>query len=77
MDDCTADFSRLVNIAAVRETDRVLDIAPGCGYSAAVLARMAGSVVALAARLGGSSASQSVRVSGGIAGSVRTVPVEA
>ena len=41
------DFSKLVNIAAVRETDRVLDIASGCGYSAAVLARMGASVVAL------------------------------
>jgi protein-L-isoaspartate(D-aspartate) O-methyltransferase len=41
------DFSKLVNVAAIRETDRILDIAPGCGYSAAVLARMGASVVAL------------------------------
>jgi protein-L-isoaspartate(D-aspartate) O-methyltransferase len=41
------DFSKLVNIAAIRETERVLDIAPGTGYSTAVLARMGGSVVAL------------------------------
>lgn len=41
------DFSKLVNIAAIRDTDRVLDIAPGCGYSTAVLARMGASVVAL------------------------------
>lgn len=41
------DFSKLVNIAAVRETDRVLDIAPGTGYSSAVLAKLAGTVVAL------------------------------
>jgi protein-L-isoaspartate(D-aspartate) O-methyltransferase len=41
------DFAKLVNSAAIRETDRVLDIAPGSGYSTAVLARMGGSVVAL------------------------------
>jgi len=41
------DFSKLVNIAAVRPEDRVLDIAPGTGYSTAVLAKLAASVVAL------------------------------
>ena len=41
------DFSKLVNIAAIRETDRVLDIAPGAGYSTAVLSKLAASVVAL------------------------------
>ncbi len=41
------DFSKLVNIAGVRPEDRVLDIAPGTGYSTAVLARMASTVVAL------------------------------
>lgn len=41
------DFSKLVNIAAIRPEDRVLDIAPGSGYSTAVLARLAASVVAL------------------------------
>lgn len=41
------DFAKLANSAAIRETDRVLDIAPGAGYSSAVLARVAGSVVAL------------------------------
>jgi protein-L-isoaspartate(D-aspartate) O-methyltransferase len=41
------DFSKLLNIAAVRPEDRVLDIAPGTGYSSAVLARLAASVVAL------------------------------
>jgi protein-L-isoaspartate(D-aspartate) O-methyltransferase len=41
------DFSKLVNIAAVRPEDRVLDIAAGTGYSAAVLSRLATSVVAL------------------------------
>lgn len=41
------DFSKLVNIAGVRAEDRVLDIAPGMGYSTAVLAKMAATVVAL------------------------------
>jgi protein-L-isoaspartate(D-aspartate) O-methyltransferase len=41
------DFSKLVNITALRPEDRVLDIAPGTGYSSAVLSRLAASVVAL------------------------------
>jgi protein-L-isoaspartate(D-aspartate) O-methyltransferase len=41
------DFSKLVNIAGVRPEDRVLDIAPGTGYSSAVLVQLAASVVAL------------------------------
>jgi len=41
------DFSKLVNLAAIRGTDRVLDIATGTGYSAAVLSRLAASVTAL------------------------------
>ena len=41
------DFSKLVSIAAIRLEDRVLDIAAGTGYSAAVLSRLAASVVAL------------------------------
>lgn len=41
------DFSKLVNAAAVSETDRVLDIAPGAGYSTTVLAQLCASVVAL------------------------------
>ena len=41
------DFSKLISIAAVGPEDRVLDIAPGTGYSSAVLSRLAASVVAL------------------------------
>jgi protein-L-isoaspartate(D-aspartate) O-methyltransferase len=41
------DFSKLVNLAAIREDDRILDIAPGTGYSSAVLARLGAGVVAL------------------------------
>lgn len=41
------DFSKLLSVAQIRPEDRVLDIAPGTGYSTAVLARLAASVVAL------------------------------
>jgi len=41
------DFSKLLNSVAIRETDRVLDIAAGTGYSTAVIAKLAGSVVSL------------------------------
>jgi protein-L-isoaspartate(D-aspartate) O-methyltransferase len=41
------DFAKLAGVAAIRETDRVLDVAPGAGYSSAVLSRLAASVVAL------------------------------
>jgi protein-L-isoaspartate(D-aspartate) O-methyltransferase len=41
------DFSKLLNSCAIRETDRVLDIAPGTGYSAAVISKLTASVVAL------------------------------
>jgi protein-L-isoaspartate(D-aspartate) O-methyltransferase len=41
------DFSKLANAAAIGETDRVLDIAPGAGYSSAVFSQLAAGVVAL------------------------------
>jgi protein-L-isoaspartate(D-aspartate) O-methyltransferase len=41
------DLSKQLQAAAILEDDRVLDIAPGTGYSTAVLSRYAGSVVAL------------------------------
>ena len=40
------DFSKLVHAAAIREGERILDIAPGTGYSTAVLAEL-GKVTAL------------------------------
>ncbi|HEV7692468.1 MAG TPA: protein-L-isoaspartate O-methyltransferase [Hyphomonadaceae bacterium] len=43
------DFSKLVQIASILDTDKVLDIAPGAGYSTAVLSQCAASVVALEA----------------------------
>src|SRR5690606_35593785 len=42
-----AQFGRLLQLAAVVPTDFVLDIGCGTGYSAAVLSRLASSVVAL------------------------------
>jgi protein-L-isoaspartate(D-aspartate) O-methyltransferase len=41
------DFAKLLHAAAVSEDDRVLDIAPGTGYSTAVIVRLAAGVVAL------------------------------
>ena len=40
-------LAKLIQAAGVRATDRVLDIAGGTGYSAAVWARLAGEVVAV------------------------------
>jgi len=42
-----APFARMVQLAAIAPTDIVLDVGCGSGYSAAVLARLADSVVAL------------------------------
>ena len=42
-----APFSKLVQLAAIEHTDRVLDVGCGTGYSTAVLARLAGFVVAV------------------------------
>jgi protein-L-isoaspartate(D-aspartate) O-methyltransferase len=41
------DFSKLANAATIKDTDRVLDIASGAGFSAAVFSTLAASVVAL------------------------------
>jgi protein-L-isoaspartate(D-aspartate) O-methyltransferase len=40
-------LARLIQAADIKETDHVLDVACGTGYSSAVLARLAGSVTAL------------------------------
>jgi protein-L-isoaspartate(D-aspartate) O-methyltransferase len=40
-------LAKLIQAARVRSTDHVLDVGCGSGYSSAVLARLAGSVVAL------------------------------
>lgn len=42
-----APFARLVQLAAIEEGDKVLDAGCATGYSSAVLARLAGEVVAL------------------------------
>jgi len=42
-----AAFGKLLQLAEIVETDKVLDVGAGTGYSAAVLARIAGSVIAL------------------------------
>lgn len=40
-------FARLVQLAAIEHTDHVLDVGCGTGYSAAVIAQLAASVVAV------------------------------
>ena len=40
-------FAKLLQLAAIRKGDRVLDVGAGTGYSAAILAKLAASVVAL------------------------------
>jgi len=40
-------FSKLLQAAAIKESDRVLDVGCATGYSSAVLGKLAGSVVAL------------------------------
>ena len=40
-------FAKLLQLAEIGDSDRVLDVGCGTGYSAAVLARLAGKVVAL------------------------------
>lgn len=47
-----AILARLIQAADVRPMDKVLDIASGTGYSAAILAGLAGEVVALEADVG-------------------------
>lgn len=47
-----APFARLLQLAAVDPADHVLDLAAGNGYSSAVLARLAASVVAVESHAG-------------------------
>lgn len=42
-----APFARLVQLAEITQTDRVLDVGCGCGYSSAVLARLGSKVTGL------------------------------
>lgn len=47
-----APFAKLVQLAAISHTDRVLDVGCGTGYSAAVLAKLADAVVAVESEAG-------------------------
>jgi protein-L-isoaspartate(D-aspartate) O-methyltransferase len=63
-------LARLLQAARVSERDHVLDIGCGLGYSAAVLARLAGSVVALEADASLAQQAKAVLAANGAAGVV-------
>ena len=52
-------LAKLIQAARVRGSDHVLDVGCGTGYSSAVLARLAGSVVALEEDAGAGAAGES------------------
>lgn len=64
------DFAKLANALDIGAEDRVLDIAPGSGYSSAVFARLAGEVVALEADARAADALKATLASAGVAGVV-------
>ncbi|WP_158266711.1 protein-L-isoaspartate O-methyltransferase family protein [Alsobacter soli] len=68
-------FARLVQAAKIDPEDRVLDVACGTGYSSAVLAQLAGSVVALESDQG--LAARASELLGGVAADNVTVTVGA
>lgn len=62
------DFAKLAGAVGIEAGDRILDIAPGAGYSTAVLSRMAGSVVALEADAAAADALKASLAAAGVAG---------
>ena len=65
-------LARLLQAADIEKGSRVLDVAGGCGYSAAILAHLAGSVVALEATQAFSAATAANAAALGLE-SIRTV----
>ena len=71
-------FARLVQAAAIRDTDTVLDLGCSSGYSAAVLARLAGVVVAVEEDAGlAAQASANLAANGAENAAVTTAPLNA
>jgi protein-L-isoaspartate(D-aspartate) O-methyltransferase len=63
-----APFGKLVQLAEIAPGDAVLDVGVGSGYSAAVLAQLAGSVVALEADAGLAQSAREALAAAGIGG---------
>lgn len=59
-------FAKLAQLARISETDRILDIGPGTGYSTAVLARLGKEVVAVESDAGLAAIAQDTLASEGI-----------
>ena len=73
-----ATFARLVQVLELVPSDKVLDVGCGAGYSAAVLARLAGSVVALESDEGlAAEARRALAEAGGAGATVVTGPLAA
>lgn len=71
-------FARLVQAAAIRDTDTVLDLGCTSGYSAAVLGRLAGVVVAVEEDAGlAAQASANLAANGAENAAVTTAPLNA
>jgi protein-L-isoaspartate(D-aspartate) O-methyltransferase len=60
-------FAKLAQLAAVKETDKVLDVGPATGYSTAILARLAKQVVGIESDPGLAALAQDALASQGIA----------
>jgi protein-L-isoaspartate(D-aspartate) O-methyltransferase len=59
-------FAKLAQLAAVKDTDKVLDIGPGTGYSTALLARLGREVIGLESDAGLAALAQDALVAQGI-----------
>jgi protein-L-isoaspartate(D-aspartate) O-methyltransferase len=59
-------FAKLAQLAAVRETDKILDVGPATGYSTAILARLAKQVIGLERDAGLAAVAQDALASQGI-----------
>lgn len=71
-------FARLAQLAALRESDKVLDVGAATGYSSAVLARLAASVVGLECSESLAGQARSALAAQGVANaSIVTGPLEA
>ena len=70
-------FAKLVQLAAIKETDRVLDLAAATGYSTAILAKLAKEVVAVESDAGLAAIAKDALAAAGISNvKLVTAPLE-